>query len=124
EEITPYLSAQKIQFLTQSKYNKTLRDKTIKDKILDLVEISPKLQKLVKDKQQFAEEVKSMRHYLIHEETKNDLEFKNNTQTLRKRVVQLKIILEYHLLIALGLDKETVEKKIDMTMSNFMHFGH
>lgn len=121
-KVTSYLSSKEIQFLTKSKYSKSLKDQTIKDKLIDLIETSTKLQKLVEDKEQFAEEIKSIRHYLIHEETKNDLEFISNTQGLRKRVVQLKIILEYHLLVALGLDMEQVEQKIDKTMTNFMHF--
>ncbi|MNJ92217.1 hypothetical protein D3C87_98830 [compost metagenome] len=122
-KISQYLSPKELQFLTGSNYNKTLRDKNIKDKLIDLIEISPKLEQLVGNSEMFADEIKSIRHYLIHEETKNDLEFINNIQGLRKRVVILKIILEYHLLIALGFDQNKVEEKINKTMTNFMHFN-
>jgi len=126
EEIlkTYKLSGKHKQFLVDSKLAKTYRDLHLKDKLIALINVSDKLTELVADPIAFTKRILDLRHYLVHEVEKDasDLTLLNNRLLLGKHIVKLKVILEYHLLLMMGLDKEIVEKRIGRTLPNFVHF--
>lgn len=118
------LSPKHRQFLLSSKLAKTYRDLHLKDKILALIAASAKLTELVENPLEFTRRVLDLIHYLVHEVDKEltDLSLLHNPILLAEHIVKLKVILEYHLLIMMGLDREIVEKRIDRTLPNFAHF--
>lgn len=113
------------QFLTNAKLAKSYRDLHLKDKLIRLITYSPKLIKLVKDPNAFVQKILDLRHYLVHEVDKadTDLSLLNNRTELGKHIVQMKVVIEYHLLMLMGIEREIVEDKIDITLPNFVHFG-
>ena len=113
------------QFLNNAKLAKSYRDLHLKDKLIRLITHSPKLVGLVKDPNFFVQKILDLRHYLVHEVDKahTDLSLLKSRTELGKHVVQMKVVIEYHLLLLMGLEQEIVEEKIDLTMPNFVHFG-
>src|SRR5690606_34624716 len=93
-------------------------------KLVKLIEASPKLTRLINDPRLFAKQVLDLRNYLVHEDGKSgrDLSLLEEAQQLRQCIVTLKIIIEYYILILAGIDKEVVENKINRTLPNFVHF--
>lgn len=118
------LSPKHRQFLLSSKLAKTYRDLHLKDKIIALIRSSAKLTELVGSPVDFTKRILDLRHYLVHEVDRDvtDLSLLHDPMLLAEHIVKLKVVLEYHLLIMMGLDREIVEKQIDRTLPNFVHF--
>jgi len=112
------------QFLNNAKLAKPYRDLHLKDKLIRIINHSPKLIKLVEDPEAFIRKILDLRHYLVHEVDKEhtDLSLLKSRILLGKHIVKMKIIIEYHLLLLMGIDQMIVEKKIDRTFPNFVHF--
>ena len=112
------------QFLTNAKLAKPYRDLHLKDKLVRIINHSPKLIELVDDPEVFVRKILDLRHYLVHEVDKahTDLSLLNNRILLGKHIVKMKVVIEYHLLLLMGIDPAIVEEKIDRTFPNFVHF--
>lgn len=120
------LSPKHRQFLTNAKLAKPYRDLHLKNKLTRIINHSPKLAELVGNPDAFSQKILDLRHYLVHEVDKEhtDLSLLESRTLLGKHIVFMKIIIEYHLLLLIGIDQAIVEKKIDRTFPNFVHFRH
>lgn len=118
------LSPKHRQFLQSAKLAKPYRDLHLKDKLLSIIHHSPKLVELVEAPEAFVQKILDLRHYLVHEVDKEhtDLSLLNSSTLLGRHIVKMKIIIEYHLLLMTGIDQNIVEKKIDRTTPNSVHF--
>ncbi|WP_025146469.1 HEPN domain-containing protein [Pedobacter jeongneungensis] len=118
------LSPKHRQFLTNAKLAKSYRDFHLRDKLIRVINHSPKLVKLVDDPPNFVQRILDLRHYLVHEVDKEhtDLSLLTSKRDLGKHIVKMKIIIEYHLLLLMQIEQEIVEEKIDCTFPNFVHF--